>query len=185
MRVASHTLPIWSTQRMWKLLVQLLVIAVLPSRWWTWRVEGLLVLQLLLLVVVVIVFTSIIGKLVLICLWQSSLQGIKLINDFRNGAFHPLKSCVGGLLVLREEIGHPLHHSVNIFVANAFFFFVSRCWWWWWWLLSLFWWHGEQKTERNTTSYGLAKIKCKTNGGNTHSLKHLTTFLRLFYLHYR
>jgi hypothetical protein len=53
---------------MWKLLVQLLVIVVLPSRWWTWRVEGLLVLQLLLLVVVVIVFTSIIGKLVLICL---------------------------------------------------------------------------------------------------------------------
>jgi hypothetical protein len=68
MRVASHTLPIWSTWRAWKLLVHLLVIAVQPSWWWMWRVEGLLVVHLL-LVVVVVVLTSIIRKLVSICLW--------------------------------------------------------------------------------------------------------------------
>jgi hypothetical protein len=53
----------------WKLLVHLLVIAVRPSWWWTWRVEGLLIVHLLLLVVVVVVLMSIIGKLVLICPW--------------------------------------------------------------------------------------------------------------------
>jgi hypothetical protein len=63
MRVASHTLPIWSMQRTWKLLVHLLVIAVLLSLYWMWRVEGLIVLHLLLLVVVL---TSVVGKLVLI-----------------------------------------------------------------------------------------------------------------------
>jgi hypothetical protein len=51
----------------WKLLVHLLVIAVWPSWWWTWRVEGLLVVHLLLLAVVVL--TSIVRKLVLICSW--------------------------------------------------------------------------------------------------------------------
>jgi hypothetical protein len=55
LRVTSHTLPIWSTWRMWKLLVQLLVISVLPSQWWTWRVEGLLVLHFLLVIVVLLV----------------------------------------------------------------------------------------------------------------------------------
>jgi hypothetical protein len=64
MRVASHTLPIWSMWMAWKLLVHLLVIAVWLSRWWMWRVEGLLVVHLLLLVVVILM--SIIQKLVLI-----------------------------------------------------------------------------------------------------------------------
>jgi hypothetical protein len=98
MRVASHTLPIWSTRRVWKLLVHLLVTMVPPPWWWTWRVEGLLILHLLLLIVVVL--TSVIGKLVLIHQWQSSLQGINSINDSSNGAFHLLMSCVSGLLVL-------------------------------------------------------------------------------------
>jgi hypothetical protein len=100
MRVTSHTLPIWSTQRVWKLLVHLLVIVVLPSWWWTWRVEELLILHLLLLIIVVLM--SLVGKLVLIRRWQSSLQGGNPIDDSSNGMFHPLKSCVGGLLVLRE-----------------------------------------------------------------------------------
>jgi hypothetical protein len=42
-------------RRAWKLLVDLLVIAVLSLWWWTWRVEGLLVLHLLLLVVVILI----------------------------------------------------------------------------------------------------------------------------------
>jgi hypothetical protein len=84
----------------WKLLVHLLVIAVLLSWWWTWRVEGLLILHLLLGVVVVLM--SLIEKLVMIRRWQSSLQGGNLIDDSSNGTFHPLKSCVGGLLVLHE-----------------------------------------------------------------------------------
>jgi hypothetical protein len=155
----------------WKLLVYLLVITVLSSWWWTWRTEGLLILHLLLLVLVVLM--SVIGKLVLIHRWQSSLQVVNSINDFSNGAFHQHKSCVSGLLVLREQIPHRLHHAVNFFVANTFFFFIPR--WWWWW--SLFWWHGEQKTESNTTSYGLAKTKCRTEGGNTDSLKHLIPLL--------
>jgi hypothetical protein len=67
MRVASHTMPIWSTWMAWKLLVHLLVIVVQPSWWWTWRVEGLLVVHLL--HVVMVVLTSIILKLVLIYLW--------------------------------------------------------------------------------------------------------------------
>jgi hypothetical protein len=67
MRVASHTLPIWSTRRAWKLLEHLLVIAVLPPWWWTWRVEGLLVLHLLLLPVVILM--SVVRKLVLIHRW--------------------------------------------------------------------------------------------------------------------
>jgi hypothetical protein len=100
MRVTSHTLPIWSTRNAWKLLVHLLVITVLPPWWWTWRVEGLLILHLLLLIVVIL--TSVIGNLVLIRWWQSSLHAVNLINDSSNGAFHPLKSCVGGLLVLCE-----------------------------------------------------------------------------------
>jgi hypothetical protein len=137
MRVASHTLPIWSTQRPWKLLVHLLVITVLPSWWWIWRVEGLLILHLLDLVLVIL--TSVTGKLVLIHRWQSSLQGISLINDSRNGVFHLLKSYVGGILVLREYLGYHLHHGVNLFVANTFFFFFFTHWWWrWWWRLSLF-----------------------------------------------
>jgi hypothetical protein len=53
----------------WKILVHLLVITVRPSRWWTWTVEGLLVVHLLLLVVVMVVLTSIVRKLVLIYLW--------------------------------------------------------------------------------------------------------------------
>jgi hypothetical protein len=64
MRVASHTLLIWSTWRAWKLLVHLLIIAVWPSWWWTWRVEGLLIVHLL-----VVVLMSVIRKLVLICQW--------------------------------------------------------------------------------------------------------------------
>jgi hypothetical protein len=87
-------------RRAWKLLVHLLVIAVLPPWWWMWRVEGLLVLHLLLLVMVVV--TSVGWKLVLISRRQSSIQGITSINDSSNGAFHLLKSCVSGLLVLRE-----------------------------------------------------------------------------------
>jgi hypothetical protein len=97
MRVTSHTLPILSMRRMWKLLVHLLVIVVPPSWWWTWRVEGLVVLHL-----IVVVLMSVIGKLVSICCWQSSLQGFNSINDSSNGAFHPLKSCADGLLVLCE-----------------------------------------------------------------------------------
>jgi hypothetical protein len=53
----------------WKLLVHLLIIAVRPSRWWKWRVEGLLIVHLLLLLVVMIVLMSIVWKLVLICSW--------------------------------------------------------------------------------------------------------------------
>jgi hypothetical protein len=83
----------------------------------------LLVLHLLLLIVVIL--TSIVTKLVLIHWWQSSLQGINLINDSDNGVFHLLKTCVGGLLVLCEWLSHRLHHGVNLFVANAFFFFIS------------------------------------------------------------
>jgi hypothetical protein len=100
MKVTSHTLPIWSTRRAWKLLGHLLVIAVPMLWWWTWRVEGLIILHLLLLIVVVLM--SLVGKLGLICPWQSSLQGVNPINDSNNGAFHPLKCCVSGLLVLRE-----------------------------------------------------------------------------------
>jgi hypothetical protein len=100
MRVTSHTLPIWMTRKAWKLLVHLLVITVLSSWWWTWRVEGLLVLHLLIIIMVVLM--SLVGKLVLIRRWQSSLQGINPINDISNGAFHMLKSCVDGLLVLRQ-----------------------------------------------------------------------------------
>jgi hypothetical protein len=92
-------MPIWSAQRVWKLLVHLLVIMLLLSWWWTWRVEGLLILHLLLIVVVLM---SLLGKPILIHRWQSSLQGINLIKDSNSGAFHLLKSCVGGLLVLRE-----------------------------------------------------------------------------------
>jgi hypothetical protein len=126
MRVASHPFPIWPTRRGWKLLVHLLAIVVLPSWWWTWRVEGLLVLHRLhLLLVVMVVLTSVIGKLVLICCWQSYLQGFNLINDSSNEAFHLLKSCVDGLLVLCEYLGHRLHHGVNLFVANTFFFIIS------------------------------------------------------------
>jgi hypothetical protein len=51
--------------------------------------------------------------------------------------------------------------------------------------LSLFWWHGEQKAESNTFGYGLVKTKCKTEGGSTHYLKHLTPLLQVFYLHYK
>jgi hypothetical protein len=78
----------------------LLVIVVLLLWWWMWRVEGLLVLHLLLLIVVVLM--SLVGKLVLIRQWKSSLHGVNPINDSSNGAFHPHKSCVSGLLVLRE-----------------------------------------------------------------------------------
>jgi hypothetical protein len=127
MRVASHTLPIWSTWRAWKLLVLQLVIVVLPSRWWTWwRVEGLLVLQLILLIVVVL--RSVIRKLVLVPCWHTSLQGLNSINASSNGAFDPLKSRVGGLLIFCEKLSHRLHHGMNLFGANAFFFFAS-CWW--------------------------------------------------------
>jgi hypothetical protein len=133
MRVTSHTLPIWSMWRACKLLVHMLVITVLPSWWWTWRVEGFLIVYLLLIIVVL---KCLVGNLVLIHQWQSSLQGINLINDSSNGAFHPLKS-VDGLLVLREYLGHCLHRNANLFVAIALFFFVSYCWWWWW-RLSLF-----------------------------------------------
>jgi hypothetical protein len=51
----------------WKLLVHLLVIAVRPLWWWTWRVEGLLVVHLLR--VIVVVLTCIIQKLGLTYLW--------------------------------------------------------------------------------------------------------------------
>jgi hypothetical protein len=101
MRVSSHTLPIWPMWRAWKLLVHLLVIAVLPSWWWMWwRVEGLIVLHLLIRVVLM----SVVGKIVLIRYWQSSLQGLNSINDSSNGVFHPLKSCVDGLLVLLNSL---------------------------------------------------------------------------------
>jgi hypothetical protein len=147
MRVASHTLPIWSTRRVWKLLVHPLVIAVLPSWWWSWwRVEGLIVLHLFhLILLIVVILTSVIEKLVLVHCWHCSLQGRNSINDSSNGAFHPLKSHVSELLVRCEKLGHRLHHCVNLFIANAFFFFISCRWWWqWWWgLLSLFWRHGE------------------------------------------
>jgi hypothetical protein len=42
--------------------------------------------------------------------------------------------------------------------------------------------HGEQKRESNTIGYRLVKTKRKTEGGSTHSLKHLTPLLRVFYL---
>jgi hypothetical protein len=112
--------------REWKLLVQLLVITVRPSWWWTWRVEWLLIVHLLLFLVVVVILTSIVRKLVLIYPWQSSLQSVNVINDSSHGSFHRLKTCVGGLLVLREQLGQCLHHGVDLFVANTFFFFVSR-----------------------------------------------------------
>jgi hypothetical protein len=115
-RVASHTSPIWSTRRVWMLLVHMLVITVLLSWWWMWRVEGLLILHLLLLIVAIL--TSIVGKLVLIHQCQSSLQGVNSINDSSNGAFHLLKSCVSGLLVLHELLGHRLHHGANLFVLT-------------------------------------------------------------------
>jgi hypothetical protein len=51
----------------WKLLVHMLVIAVWPSWWWTWRVEGLLIINLL--HVIVVILMSIIRKLVLIYVW--------------------------------------------------------------------------------------------------------------------
>jgi hypothetical protein len=74
MRVTSHTLPIWSTRRTWKLLVRLLVVVALPSWWWMWRVEGLVVLLLLLVVIVM----TLLGKLGLISRWQSSFHGVNL-----------------------------------------------------------------------------------------------------------
>jgi hypothetical protein len=58
--------------------------------------------------------------------------------------------------------------------ANAFFFFISHWWCLWWRRLYLFWWHGKSKIESNTTGYRLVKTKHKTEGGSTHSLKHLT-----------
>jgi hypothetical protein len=70
MRMASYTLPIWLTWRVWKLLVHLLVIAERPLWWWMLRVEGHLIIQhLLLLVMAMVVLTSIVRKLVLICPW--------------------------------------------------------------------------------------------------------------------
>jgi hypothetical protein len=181
-RVASLTLPIWSMWMAWKLLVHLMVITVWLSWWWTWRVEGLLIVHLL--CVIVVILTSIIWKLVLIYLWQSNLQSINAINDSTHGAFHQLKSCVGGLLVLCEQLSQHLYHGTDLFVANTFFLFVSR-WWWWWWRVYLFWWNGKRKIESNTTSYRLVKTNCKTEGGSTHSLKHLTPLLRVFNLHFR
>jgi hypothetical protein len=86
--------------RAWKLLVPLLVITVLSLWWWTWRVEGLLILHLLLIVVGVLM--SLVGRLVLIRQWYCSLQGVNLISDPSNGVFDLLKSSVGGLLVLHE-----------------------------------------------------------------------------------
>jgi hypothetical protein len=80
------------TQRAWKLFMHLLVITVLPSWWWMWRVEGLLHHLLL---VVVFILMSLVRKLVLIHQWQSSLQGVNMINDSSNGVFHLLKSCLG------------------------------------------------------------------------------------------
>jgi hypothetical protein len=83
-----------------KLFACLLVIAVLLSWWWMWRVEGLIHL-----LVIVVILTSLIGKLGLIALisqWQSSLPSVNPINDCSNGAFHVLKSCADGLLVLHE-----------------------------------------------------------------------------------
>jgi hypothetical protein len=100
MRVTSHTLPIWLTWRAWKLLVPLLVITVLMSWWWMWRVDGLLILHLLLLILGVLM--SLVDWLALICWWYCNLQGVNPINDPNNGAFDPLKSCVSGLLVLHE-----------------------------------------------------------------------------------
>jgi hypothetical protein len=143
---------------------------VLPLWWWAWwRVQGLLVIHLFYLVLlIVVVLTSVIWKLVLVCCWHSSLQDLNSINDSSDGAFHPLKIHVGGLLVLCENLGHHLHHGMNFFVANTFFF-ISYWWrrrWWWWRLLSLFWRHGEQKIGSNKTGYRLVKIKCKTEGGN-------------------
>jgi urea transporter len=80
----------------WKLMVLMLVVAVLPSWWWTWRVEGFVLLLLL------VVLTSLLDKHGLISWWQSHPQGVNLINDYNNGKFHLLKSCVDGLLVLCE-----------------------------------------------------------------------------------
>jgi hypothetical protein len=92
--------------RAWKLLVPLLDITVLPSWWWTWKVEGLLILHHhhlhLLLLLLIGVLTSLVGWLVLIRRWYYSIQGVNLINDLSNGGYYPLKSCVGGLLVLHE-----------------------------------------------------------------------------------
>jgi hypothetical protein len=68
------------------MLVHLLVIALLPSWWWTWSVEGLLVLHLLNLIVVVL--TSLIRKLFSIRWWQSSHQGLNSINDSSKHATH-------------------------------------------------------------------------------------------------
>jgi hypothetical protein len=95
-------------QRVWKLVVHLLVIMVLPSWWWTWwRVEWLLILHLFhLLLLFLVILMSVIGKLVLVCCRHSSLQGLNLFNDVSNRSFHPLKSSVNGLLVLYEKLGH-------------------------------------------------------------------------------
>jgi hypothetical protein len=54
------------------------------------------------LLLIVVVLTSVVGKLVLIRWWQSRLQGVNSFNDSSNGEFHLLKSCVDGLLVIRE-----------------------------------------------------------------------------------
>jgi hypothetical protein len=126
MRVASHTLPIWSTRRAWKLLVHQLVITVLPWWWWAWwRVEGLLVIHIFhLILLIMVVLMSVVRKLVLVRCWRSSLQDLNSINNSSDGVFHPLKSCVSGLLVLCEKLSHRLHHGVNLFVANTFFFFI-------------------------------------------------------------
>jgi hypothetical protein len=67
MRVASHTLPIWSTWMVSKLLVHLLVIMVWSWWWWMWRVEGLLVVHLL--HVIMVVLMSIIQELILMYMW--------------------------------------------------------------------------------------------------------------------
>jgi hypothetical protein len=120
MRVTSHTVPISSTRRTWNLFLCLLVIAVLPLWWWMWIVEGLVLLLL------VVVPTSLLDKLGLISRWQSSVQGVNPINGSSNGAFHSLKSSSSGLLVLREYLGHRLHHGVKLFRVNAFVVFVSR-----------------------------------------------------------
>jgi hypothetical protein len=54
------------------------------------------------LILVVVILTSLLGKLGLINQWQSSLQDVNAIIDSSNGAFHSLKSCFGGLLVLHK-----------------------------------------------------------------------------------
>jgi hypothetical protein len=153
MRVASHTLPIWSTWRAWDQLVHLLDITVLLSWWWTWRVEGLLVPHLL---IVVVILMSVVGILVLIRCWQSSIQGFNSINNSNKHStrsrvvsvdcwFYMNSSVIAFIMALTSLL---LTHSSSLSPAA----FVS-CWWWlwwWWWLLlSLFWWHGEQKTKSN------------------------------------